>query len=237
MTLREAQEQPGGMIRYGIPRYRLPREVLDAEMARIVALAVTLELNTRVDGVLAAQRDGGFDSVFLAVGAGIGRRTNIPAGDSARILDAVALLAGMEGEDPPLLGRRVAVCGGGNTAMDAARKARRLGATDAVVICRRARDRMPPHDVEVAEAMEEGVRTKWLSTIKHADEGHLTIERMQLDESGFPQPTGGYSVCPGNAITKLGPGKGFAIDLDYGKGCGLRAAECPSAAIGMVPEE
>ncbi|WP_367325263.1 NAD(P)-binding protein [Streptomyces sp. HUAS ZL42] len=391
VTIREAQELPGGMMRYGIPHYRLPRHVLDAEIDRILALGVVLETGTRVDDVLAAQRDGGFDAVFLAVGAGIGKRAYIPAGDTAHILDAVALLGSMEGEGPPMLGRRVAVYGGGNTAMDAARTARRLGATDAVVVYRRTRERMPAHDFEVEEALEEGVRVKWLSTIKHADGGRLTIERMRLDETGFPQPTGEfeelpadtvvlalgqesdlsllqdvpgmnvdhgmvqvaeglmtgrqgvfaggdmvpaertvtvavghgkkaarhidaylrgtthdpgpkhapadfarlntwyyadapaavrprlelarrvstfdevvqgldestalfearrcmscgncfecdncYGVCPDNAITKLGPGKGFSVDLDYCKGCGLCAAECPCGAIEMVPED
>ena len=96
----------------------------------------------------------------------------------------------MEGEEKPLLGRRVAVYGGGNTAMDVARTARRLGATEAVVVYRRTRDRMPAHDFEVEEAEEEGVRMKWLSTVKRAEAGVLTIERMELDENGFPQPTG-----------------------------------------------
>jgi 2-oxoacid:acceptor oxidoreductase delta subunit (pyruvate/2-ketoisovalerate family) len=391
VTIREAQDRPGGMMRFGIPRYRLPREALDAEIDRILGMGIALELGTRVDDVLAAQRDGGFDAVFLAVGAGIGKRAYIPAGDSARILDAVSLLGSMEGEEAPLLGRRVAVYGGGDTAMDAARTARRLGATEAVVVYRRTRERMPAHDFEVEEALEEGVRMKWLSTIAHADDGRITIERMRLDENGFPQPTGEfeeldadtvvlalgqdsdlsllegvpdlavahgsvevgqglmtgcpgifaggdmipaertvtvavghgkkaarhinaylrggeyrpaephqpaafdklntwyyadapasvrprlelarrtstfdevvggldestalfearrcmscgncfecdncYGVCPDNAITKLGPGKGFTIDLDYCKGCGLCAAECPSGAIDMVPEE
>ena len=74
--------------------------------------------------------------------------------------------------------------------MDAARTARRLGADEAIVIYRRTRDRMPAHDVEVEEALEEGVLMKWLSTIKHVDEGKLVVERMELDESGYPQPTG-----------------------------------------------
>ncbi|HEY8986102.1 MAG TPA: NAD(P)-binding protein [Streptomyces sp.] len=391
VTVREAQDRLGGMMRYGIPRYRLPREVLDAEIDRIRALGVVFETGARVTDVPAARRDGGFDAVFLAVGAGIGRRTYLPAGDSARVLDAVALLGGMEGREPPLLGRRVAVYGGGDTAMDAARTARRLGATDAVVVYRRTRDRMPAHDEEVEEALEEGVRMKWLSTITRADEGRLTVERMELDETGFPRPTGEfeeleadsvvlalgqdsdlsllagmpgmvvdhgtvqvgeglmtgqegvfaggdmvpaertvtvavghgkkaarhidaylrgaaftpgpkhppagadrlntwyysdapasvrprlalarrvstfdevvqgldrstalfearrcmscgncfecdncYGVCPDNAITKLGPGRGFSIDLDYCKGCGLCVAECPSGAMDMVPEE
>jgi len=189
-TIYEAGSMPGGMMRYGIPTYRLPRDVLEAEVRRILDLGVRLELNRRVENVLEEMRAGGFDAAFLAVGAHIARRAYIPAGEADRILDAVTLLASMEGEERPLLGRRVAVYGGGDTAMDAARTARRLGATDAVVVYRRTRDRMPAHDFEVEEAAEEGVRMKWLSTIKHFEGGELELERMELDESGFPQPTG-----------------------------------------------
>jgi 2-oxoacid:acceptor oxidoreductase delta subunit (pyruvate/2-ketoisovalerate family) len=106
------------------------------------------------------------------------------------MLDAVALLRSMEGEEQPRLGRRVVVYGGGNTAMDAARTARRLGAEEAIVVYRRTRDQMPAHDIELEEALEEGVLMKWLSTIKHVDEGKLLVERMELDATGFPQPTG-----------------------------------------------
>jgi 2-oxoacid:acceptor oxidoreductase delta subunit (pyruvate/2-ketoisovalerate family) len=190
VTVRDGEDEAGGMMRFGIPQYRLPREVLDAEVARIVRLGVTLELGVKVTDVLDAMRDEGFDAVFLAVGAHIGKRAYVPAGEAARILDAVAVLRSMEGEERPLLGRRVAVYGGGNTAMDVARTAKRLGAEDAVVVYRRTRDRMPAHDFEVEEAEEEGVRMKWLSTVKRADAGILTIERMELDETGFPQPTG-----------------------------------------------
>ena len=190
VTVRDAGEKPGGMMRYGIPTYRLPRSVLDAEIRRILDLGVTLELGTTVSDVQGELDEGGFDAVFLAVGAQVGKRTEIPAGDAARILDAVAVLRSMEGEAKPLLGRRVAVYGGGNTAMDVARTAKRLGAEDAVVVYRRTRERMPAHDFEVEEAEDEGVLVKWLSTVKRADEGMLVLERMELDESGFPQPTG-----------------------------------------------
>jgi NADPH-dependent glutamate synthase beta subunit-like oxidoreductase len=132
----------------------------------------------------------GFDAAFLAVGAHIGRRAYIPAGESAKILDAVSMLRSMEGEDKPLLGRRVVIYGGGNTAMDAARTAKRLGATESIVVYRRTRDRMPAHDIEVEEALEEGVLMQWLSTIRSAEAGKVVVERMELDESGFPQPTG-----------------------------------------------
>ena len=158
VVVRDAEALPGGMMRYGIPRYRLPREILDAEIGRVADLGVKLELGEPVSDVVGAMRDEAFDAVFLAVGAHIGKRAYIPAGDAARILDAVSVLHDMEGEERPLLGRRVAVYGGGNTAMDVARTAKRLGAEDAVVVYRRTRDRMPAHDFEVEEAEEEGVR-------------------------------------------------------------------------------
>ena len=190
VTIREAGPMAGGMMRFGIPRYRLPRDVLDAEIQRILELGIALECNTKVTSILDDMRDGHFDAVFLAVGAHIGKRAYIPAGEAAHILDAVTMLRGMEGEEQPLLGRRVVVYGGGNTAMDAARTARRLGASEAIVVYRRTRDKMPAHDFEVQEALEEGVLMKWLSTIKHVDEGRLLLEKMELDEAGFPQPTG-----------------------------------------------
>jgi 2-oxoacid:acceptor oxidoreductase delta subunit (pyruvate/2-ketoisovalerate family) len=190
VTVRDAGPRPGGMMRYGIPAYRLPRDVLDAEVQRILELGVTFEASSPVRNVLDAMRDGGFDAAFLAVGAQIGRRVEIPAGDAARVLDAVSVLRSMEGEERPLLGRRVAVYGGGNTALDMARTAKRLGAEDAVVVYRRTGERMPAHAFELEEAEQEGVLVKWLSTVRRADEGVLVLERMELDENGFPQPTG-----------------------------------------------
>ena len=190
VTIRDAGSAPGGMMRYGIPQYRLPRDVLAAEAQRVLDMGITLEPDSKVTNVLEAMQEGSFDAAFLAVGAHIGKRTYVPAGDSARIVDAVSMLRSMEEGERPLLGRRVAVYGGGDTAMDAARTAKRLGASDAVVVYRRPRERMPAHDIEVDEAAQEGVEMRWLSTVKHADEGKLVIERMELDESGFPQPTG-----------------------------------------------
>jgi NADPH-dependent glutamate synthase beta subunit-like oxidoreductase len=110
------------------------------------------------------------------------------------------MLHGMEAGERPLLGRRVAVYGGGDTAMDAARTAKRLGAEEAVVVYRRTRERMPAHDVEVEEAEEEGVLMRWLETIKRADEGKLVLERMELDETGFPQPTGELEELEADAL-------------------------------------
>jgi len=162
VSIQEAGPVAGGMMRFGIPKYRLPRDVLEAEVRRIVDLGVELKLNAKVDHILKTMRAGAFDTAFLAVGAHIGKRTSIPAGASARILDAVSVLRSMEGEEKPLLGRRVVVYGGGNTAIDMARTAKRLGATDAIIVYRRTREKMPAHDFEVEEALQEGVMIKWL---------------------------------------------------------------------------
>jgi NADPH-dependent glutamate synthase beta subunit-like oxidoreductase len=178
------------MMRFGIPKYRLPRDVLDAEVQRILDLGVTLELNAKVTDLMSTMSEGGFDACFLAVGAQLGKRAYIPAGSAAHVVDAMSMLRDLEGGEKPLLGRRVAVYGGGNTAMDAARTAKRLGASEAIIVYRRTKDRMPAHETELLEAEEEGVLFKWLTTIKQVGEGTLTVEKMELDETGFPQPTG-----------------------------------------------
>ena len=200
VTVHEAGPLPGGMMRFGIPKYRLPRQVLDAEVQRIVDLGVTIAYNTKVSNVLESQRAGGFDAVFLAVGAHIAKRAFIPAGDSAKVLDAVAVLRSMEGEDKPMLGRRVVVYGGGNTAIDVARTAKRLGASEAIIVYRRNREKMPAHDFEVEEALQEGVMIKWLSTIKQAGESSITVEKMALDDKGFPQPTGEFETLEADSV-------------------------------------
>ena len=191
----------GGMMRFGIPKYRLPRDVLDAEVQRILDLGVTLKLNTKVANIDETMKQGGFDAAFLAVGAHIAKRAYIPAGEAARLLDAMQVLRSMEGEEKPLLGRRVVVYGGGNTALDVARTAKRLGATDAIIVYRRTRDKMPAHDFEVEEALQEGIMIKWLSTIKNmSDEGTLTVEKMALDDKGFPQPTGEMETLEADSL-------------------------------------
>jgi NADPH-dependent glutamate synthase beta subunit-like oxidoreductase len=200
VTVMEAGPVLGVMILFVIPRYLLPREVLDAELQRIVDLGVTVRLGSKVTDVVQAMQDGGFAAAFLAVGAHIARRAYIPAKDSARILDAVSVLRSMEGEAPPQLGRRVVVYGGGNTAIDVARTAKRLGATDAVIVYRRTREKMPAHDFEVEEALEEGVMVKWLSTIRQADGGVLRIEKMALDAKGNPQPTGEFETLAADSL-------------------------------------
>ncbi|TQV63147.1 MAG: glutamate synthase [Halothiobacillaceae bacterium] len=200
VEIHEAGPMAGGMLRFGIPKYRLPRDILDAEVARILDMGVRLHLNRKVDNALAAKQEGGFDAVFLAIGAHIAKRAYIPAGAAARVLDAVSVLHDMEAGERPLLGRRVVVYGGGNSAIDVARTARRLGADEAIIVYRRTRDAMPAHPSEVHEAEDEGVLFRWLSTITQADEGALTIEKMALDEAGKPQPTGEFETLEADSL-------------------------------------
>ena len=197
----EAGPLAGGMMRFGIPKYRLPRDVLDAEVQRILDLGVELALDTKVTDILATMREGRFDAAFLAVGAHLARRAYIPAGEAAHMLDAVSVLRSMEGEGPPMLGRRVVVYGGGNTALDVARTAKRLGASEAIIVYRRTREKMPAHDFELEEALQEGVLVKWLSTITSmSSEGTLTVEKMALDVKGFPQPTGEVETLEADSL-------------------------------------
>lgn len=161
VEIRDAGDQPGGMMRYGIPNYRLPRDVLDAEIQRIAELGVQITCGHRVDDLAAERRAGGFDAVFVAVGAHLAKRVDIPSRDAGVLLDAVTFLRDVAAGHPPPVGPHVAVYGGGDTAMDAARVARRLGAEDAVVIYRRGPAQMPAHTDEVVQAEREGVQIHW----------------------------------------------------------------------------
>ncbi len=200
VTVREAGPMAGGMMRFGIPKYRLPRDVLDAEIQRIAGLGVAIELSTKVDDIEAAFGEG-FNAIFIAVGAHLAKRVNIPAHAAGKILDAVSVLRDMEtGDEPPQLGRRVIVYGGGNTAMDVARTAKRLGVDEAMIVYRRSRNEMPAHDFEATEAEEEGVMIHWLRTIKQIDDTTFTVEKMRIDDDGRPQPTGEFETLQADTL-------------------------------------
>jgi 2-oxoacid:acceptor oxidoreductase delta subunit (pyruvate/2-ketoisovalerate family) len=230
VEVQEAGPYSGGMMRFGIPKYRLPREILDAEIKRILDIGVELKLNTKVDRIVESMKAGRFDAAFLAVGAHIGKRAFIPAGSATKILDAVTMLRSMEGEEQPLLGRRVVVYGGGNTALDAARTAKRLGATEAIIVYRRTRDRMPAHDFEVEEALQEGILMKWLSTIKRVDEGVLTVEKMKLDDKGFPQPTGEFETLEADSLVLA-----LGQDVDLALLDGVPGLEIKDGVVKVAP--
>ena len=200
-TIREAGPMAGGMMRFGIPKYRLPRDVLDYEIRHILDLGVELQLDTRVDDIERAFTKEGFDAVFVAVGAHLAKRIDIPAHAAGKILDAVSVLRDLEtGAEPPQLGRRVIVYGGGNTAMDVARTAKRLGADESMIVYRRSRKEMPAHDFEATEAEEEGVLIHWLHTIKQIDDTSFTVEKMTIDTDGRPQPTGEFETIEADTL-------------------------------------
>jgi len=200
VEIREAGPLAGGMMHFGIPAYRLPRDVLDAEVRRIEDLGVRIVLNHKVEDVLEEKQAGGFDAVFVAIGAHLSKRVDIPARDAGKILDAVSFLKSVEAGETPRLGRRVAIYGGGNTAMDAARVAKRLGASQAMIIYRRDREHMPAHPFEADEAIEEGVKINWLRTIRDIDQSTFTVEIMEVDEHGRPQPTGRYETLEADSL-------------------------------------
>jgi NADPH-dependent glutamate synthase beta subunit-like oxidoreductase len=200
VEVRDSGSEPGGMMRYGIPAYRLPRDVIGAELQRITALGVQITCGHRVEDLVAEREEGGFDAVFVAVGAHLSKRVDIPARDAGPIVDAVSFLRNVASGERPAVGRRVAVYGGGNTAMDAARTARRLGAEDTVIVYRRTRTQMPAHEEEAEDAEREGVRINWLQTITAFDGPTLTIEEMELDETGFPRPTGRFEELAADTL-------------------------------------
>jgi NADPH-dependent glutamate synthase beta subunit-like oxidoreductase len=200
VEIRDGAPQPGGMMRYGIPEYRLPRDVLDAEIARVANLGVTMITDHMVSDLAQEQVEGRFDGVFVAIGAHLSRRVDIPAMDASRIVDAVSFLRDVASGGRPDIGSKVAVYGGGNTAMDAARVARRLGAQESIIVYRRTMEQMPAHAVEREEAMAEGVQMNWLRTISSVDESDLTVEIMELDEKGKPRGTGRFEHLEADTV-------------------------------------
>ncbi len=216
VEIRDAGAEPGGMMRYGIPAYRMPRNVLDVEVHRITELGVRIVCDHRVEDLAAERADGGFDAVFVAVGAHLAKRVDIPARDAGPIIDAVSFLHDVASGERPVIGHRVVVYGGGNTAIDAARVARRLGADEAVIVYRRTREQMPASEEEAQDAEREGIRINWLRTITALDGPALQVEIMELDESGFPQPTGRFeTLAADTVILALGQetDTGFLRDL------------------------
>ncbi len=202
VTIFEALPQAGGMIRYGIPKYRMPREKLQAEIERIEAMGACIELNTRIDDVGFAKKEGKFDAVFLCIGAQQSKRIDIPMEGDTAMLDAVEVLRDTELENPTQLRGRVLAYGGGNTAIDVARTAVRLGARQTSVIVLEAREYMPAHDFEIHEALEEGAELRCLRSIKQVSGNTVTLEIMAAGEDRWPQPTGQFETLDVDVIVQ-----------------------------------
>jgi len=194
VTVFEALPEAGGMMRVGIPRYRLPKDALDAEIEMIRKVGVEIKTNTLIDSIRPL-REQGYDAIFLALGAHAGVKMAITGEDSEGIMDCISILREVSLGKRVKLGERVAVIGGGNAAMDASRTAIRLGAREVTILYRRSRDEMPASDEEIQEALEEGIKIKYLTapTKISGQDGHLKMDciRMKLgkiDDSGRKRP-------------------------------------------------
>lgn len=165
VTVFEALDLPGGMLRVGIPHYRLPKYLVDEEIAAIKRRGVQILTGKALgrDFTLASLRSEGYDAILLATGAHRSASLGIPGEDAKGVVDALSFLRQVNLGQRPEVGKRVAVVGGGNTTLDAARCALRLGANEAYVVYRRTRAEMPAHDTEIADAEAEGVRILYLS--------------------------------------------------------------------------
>ena len=213
VTIFERQERPGGMLRYGIPSYRLPRETLDREIAIIESLGVTIKYNVELgkDITPASLRAEGFDSILLAIGSQKGQPLGVSGEEScANVLIGVGFLGSVtRGDQPDFKGKRIAVVGGGNTAMDCARTANRLGSSVVNLIYRRTFAEMPADEMEIEEAKYEGIEfsilTNPVGVSQQGSTVHLTLTKMELGE---PDASGRRSPRP---IA----GSEYAVEFDY----------------------
>ncbi len=198
VTVYEKRDESGGLLRYGIPKYRLPADVLDAEIDRITDLGVTIlngvRLGKEVDETVLYERH---PILFLGIGASSGRKLDVPGESAACVMPGTQFLDLLSRGHRPNVGGRVVVVGGGNTAVDAARSARRLGA-EVLIVYRRTRDEMPAFAAEVAEALQEGVEIEYLASpvgISHTQGEAVTIA-MQRMELGSPDASGRRRPLP-----------------------------------------
>lgn len=195
VTIYEAQPVAGGMLAVGIPRYRLPRDILEKEIANICSLGVEIKTGIRIGLDIALDDLSGHQAVFIATGQHQSTRLDIPGQEARGVIYGLDLLRDLNLGRSVEMGRRVAVIGGGNTAMDAARSAVRQGAK-VTVVYRRSREEMPAIPEEILEAEEEGVQFLFLSApkrvlVKNAAVGGLECRKMRLgepDQSGRRRP-------------------------------------------------
>lgn len=194
VTIFEALPQAGGMMRVGIPAYRLPRKILDDEINMVKNLGVEIKTNTKVEALDTLFKDG-YQAILVATGAHQGIKMGVEGEDHPKVMECIDLLRDVNFGKKVKLGDRVVVIGGGNAAIDAARTALRLGAKDVTIFYRRTRAEMPANASEVEEAIREGVKIEFLAapTKVLSKNGAVTLEniRMKLgapDASGRPRP-------------------------------------------------
>lgn len=197
VTVFESEHEPGGMLRYGIPNYRLPRNVLDKEIADITSLGVQIKVDSQIGANVPWSDLERYDAVFAAVGAGRSKKMEIEGEDAAGVFSGVGFLYQLSIGNQPRIGRNVLVVGGGNTAIDAARSALRLGKR-VTILYRRTRAEMPAVPEEIEEAEKEGVKFEFLvapvkvTTIRKKVSG-IQLQRMKLGE---PDASGRRAPIP-----------------------------------------
>ena len=197
VTVFEAMEKAGGMLRYGIPDYRMPQDVLDLEINTILRLGVELKTGVRLGKDISLSRlKRDYDAVILAIGAWKGRNLRVPGENHREVLSGIRFLRDIAQGKDVTIGKRVAVIGGGNTAIDAARTSLRVGADEVYIFYRRTRNEMPAHEMEIEDAIEEGVKIEYLvaptEVIANGDSLEaIKLIRMKLgeqDSSGRRRP-------------------------------------------------
>ncbi len=189
-------------MRYGIPRYRMPREKLTVEIARIESMGVDIQCNRYIENFIAEKEAGKFDALFVAVGAQKTRRLLSNPDDGSTVLDAIEVLRDVELDKPNRLVGHVIVHGGGNTAMDVARSAIRLGALRVTVIARSTRENMRAHPLEIKEALEEGVELLNLHSVTSYDGKTAKLEKMAATNEHRPRPTGVYETIEADVVVE-----------------------------------
>ena len=191
----EASTKAGGMLRYGIPDYRLPEEILDKEIKYLTQLGIRIENGRRV-GTIKELKDQGFGAIFLSMGAPGGMQLDLPGEEGEGVVDAIEFLRAVNSQALRSLEGSIAIIGGGNSAMDAARAALRLGAKEVKVVYRRSRAEMPAHDWEIEDTEKEGASFEFLAAptkieLENRKVSRLVCLRMKLgepDESGRRRP-------------------------------------------------
>lgn len=213
VTVMEELSKAGGMLRYGIPSYRLSRDVLDAEIKRIADLGIEFLFNKRVTDLSAMS---GYDAYFISCGSSLASKTDIPCYGN-NVYDAINLLRKLEddGFDSVKLGDHVVVYGGGNTAIDVARTAIRLGCKDVKVVYRREIDQMAAHKVEVEEALQEGVKIHCLCSMKSVKENCVVVESVKLSENNEYVSDGKLEEIPADSVVFA---IGQSVNADFLKG-------------------
>ena len=199
VTVYDMMPKMGGMLRYGIPQYRLPKEVLDREISLIGRMGITLKNNIRIGkDITFDELRRANDAVVVAVGAWLSSKMRVKGEELDGVFGGIDFLRSVILGNPFDIGNRVAVCGGGNTAMDACRTAVRLGAKEVYVIYRRTRDEMPADSLEIDEAKEEGVSFKFLTNPDEilGDSGKVCGMRLQVMELGEPDESGRRKPVP-----------------------------------------